>query len=95
MEVTSLVVHCFSVSLRRMLLLKSYSFIGSIYAEGGEYTALLGRLLQVNEMEGSLVVLVPPVYCCNIGPFKPICHCGAINSPRQCWDTDYFSLLLI
>lgn len=46
-----------------MLLLKSYSFIGSMHSGGGEYTALLGRLLQVNEMGGSLVLPAPPVYC--------------------------------
>lgn len=63
MEVTSLVVHCFSVSLRRMLLLESYSLIGSMHSVGREYTALLGRLLQVNEMGESLVVPPLPVHC--------------------------------
>lgn len=62
-EVTLLVVHCFSVSLSRMLLLKSYPLIGSMHSGGKEYTALMGRLLWVNGMGESLVVPAPPVYC--------------------------------
>lgn len=59
-EVTLLVVHCFSVSFRRMLVLESYSLRDSTHSVGRE---LLGVLLQVNEMGESLVVPPLPVYC--------------------------------